>query len=80
LLEITDNFSGADIESFCREAAMVALRENINKRKVSKNHFKEALKSVHPTITDEIVKFYQEFEKILRRGSIRKKPEEQFFV
>ncbi len=80
LLEITDNFTGADIESFCREAAMVALRENINKRKVSKNHFKEALKSVHPTITDEIIKFYQEFEKILRRGSIGKKPEEQFFV
>lgn len=80
LLEITDNFTGADIESFCREAAMVALRENINKRKVSKNHFKEALKSIHPTITDEIIKFYQEFEKILRRGSIRKKPEEQFFV
>jgi len=80
LLDITNSFSGADIESLCREAAMVALRENINKRKVSKIHFKKALEYVHPTLTDDIIKFYQEFEKILRRGSIEKKPEEQFFV
>ncbi|MFX1468018.1 MAG: CDC48 family AAA ATPase, partial [Promethearchaeota archaeon] len=35
LNEISDGFSGADIETWCREAAMIALRENIRARKVS---------------------------------------------
>ncbi|MFX1306549.1 MAG: CDC48 family AAA ATPase, partial [Promethearchaeota archaeon] len=39
LNEISDGFSGADIETWCREAAMIALRENIRARKVSIEHF-----------------------------------------
>ena len=80
LIEMTDNFSGADIESFCREAAMVALRENIRARKVTLEHFKDGINEVHPSITDEITKWYQEFETHLKRGKIGKKSEDSIFL
>jgi transitional endoplasmic reticulum ATPase len=80
LLDMSENFSGADIESFCREAAMVALRENIRARKVAIEHFKLAIEDVHPSVSEEMIKFYKEFEKILRSARIVKKGEEQLFV
>ncbi|MEM2958437.1 MAG: CDC48 family AAA ATPase, partial [Candidatus Jordarchaeaceae archaeon] len=45
------NFVGADIEAVCREAAILALREDINADKVYMRHFEAALKKVHPTVT-----------------------------
>ena len=38
--ELTEDFTGADIETLCREAAMIALRENIRARKFTFEHFK----------------------------------------
>ena len=77
---IDDGFSGADIETLCREAAMIALRENIRARKVSIEHFKEARKDVHPTITPEIEKWYEEFGQKLKRRRIEKTKEDRLFV
>ena len=37
--EKTEGYTGADIESLCREAAMLALREDINTEKVKKKDF-----------------------------------------
>ncbi|GAF99324.1 unnamed protein product, partial [marine sediment metagenome] len=53
---IGDGFSGADIETWCRESAMIALRENIRARKISLEHFKEAIADIHPTITPDMKK------------------------
>ncbi|TFF90876.1 MAG: AAA family ATPase [Promethearchaeota archaeon] len=80
LIKEIDGFSGADIETFCREAAMIALRENIRARKVSLDHFQEARNSVYPSITDEIVKWYEEFGEKLKRRRIKKSKEEGLFV
>ena len=43
LAEKTQGYTGADLENLCREAALSALRENINTTKVASQHFKAAL-------------------------------------
>ncbi len=80
LVNMTEGFSGADIETWCREAAMGALRENIRARKVSIEHFNDAKEEIHPTITPEILKWYEDFGKKLRRRKIQKQKEEELFV
>ncbi|MCS7135739.1 MAG: CDC48 family AAA ATPase [Nitrososphaerota archaeon] len=63
LAEITEGYTGADIEAVCREAAMVAARENINIDKVSMRHFEAALQKIKPSVT-EVEK--AEYDKIIR--------------
>ena len=78
---IGEGFSGADIETWCREAAMIALRENIRARKVSLEHFKEAREQIHPTITPDLVKWYESFaEKLKRRRIQGEEKEDRLFV
>ncbi len=52
LAKKTHGYSGADIEAVCREAAMIALREDIKSKKVSREHFEKALKKISPSISD----------------------------
>jgi transitional endoplasmic reticulum ATPase len=62
LAEITHDFVGADIEALCREAAILALRKNINIKNISMEYFEEALKKVRPSITDSDLKKYKLIE------------------
>ncbi|RLE59241.1 MAG: AAA family ATPase, partial [Thermoprotei archaeon] len=55
----TQGYTGADLEVLVREAGLAAIRENINIDKVYKRHFEEALKKVKPTLTPEIIRFYE---------------------
>lgn len=80
LTKDTEGFSGADIESWCREAAMIALRENLRARVITLEHFKEAKKEVNPSITPEIIKWYEEFGEKLKRRRIEETKEERLFV
>jgi len=73
LVDNTEGFSGADIESLCREAAMAALRENMKSKEVTKQNFEEALKKVSPSITKEILRFYENF--LARQRRIEKAEE-----
>ncbi len=57
----TEGYSGADIAAVCKEAGMLALREDLKAEEVSKEHFEEALKSVGPSITKDITDTYKEF-------------------
>eukprot|EP01104_Vermistella_antarctica_P013803 TRINITY_DN4244_c0_g1_i1.p1 TRINITY_DN4244_c0_g1~~TRINITY_DN4244_c0_g1_i1.p1 ORF type:complete len:745 (+),score=98.21 TRINITY_DN4244_c0_g1_i1:185-2419(+) len=43
LAQKTDGFTGADIENACREAALIALRENIEMERVMQRHFSQAI-------------------------------------
>ncbi|MHA2180325.1 MAG: CDC48 family AAA ATPase, partial [Promethearchaeota archaeon] len=80
LSELTEGFSGADIETWCREAAMIALRENIRARKVTVEHFKESRNDMHPTLTKEIVDWYEKFGEKLKRRRIEETKEDRLFV
>jgi len=72
LAEKTENYSGADIEALCREAAMIAIRLNDKAKKVTKDHFEKAMKSVRASITPDITKFYQKISETLGSGIAKK--------
>ncbi len=52
----TQNFSGSDLTSLCREAAVHAMRNNSSK--ISSQDFANSLKQVKPSITKEVDKWY----------------------
>ncbi len=62
LADMTEGYVGADIEAICREAVMLALREEINAEKVYMRHFIEALKKIKPSVTESMLSFYERFE------------------
>jgi transitional endoplasmic reticulum ATPase len=62
LAEETDGYTGADIEALAREAAMLALRENIDTKKVTKKHFEEAMEKVQPSVSKADQQRYKQVE------------------
>ncbi|MGC9114533.1 MAG: CDC48 family AAA ATPase [Fervidicoccaceae archaeon] len=72
LAEITEGYTGADIEALVREAGLRALREDINTREIMMRHFEDALQIVKPSINKQMVEFYIKwFER--SRQSIRRR-------
>ena len=69
------NYTGADIEAVCREAALIAMRAN--RKTVSKKHFEQAIERVRPTVTDEMMQYYDRMESMLVSGleSVRRSPD-----
>jgi transitional endoplasmic reticulum ATPase len=72
LAEVCDNYSGADIEALCREAAMIALRENEKAKIVAKEHFDKAMGFVRASITPDVIKFYDKISETLGSGVAKK--------
>jgi len=68
----TEGYVGADIEGVCREAGMIALRNNIKVKKVTEADFKAALKSVRPSATEETIKYYESIRESLESGMAKK--------
>jgi transitional endoplasmic reticulum ATPase len=77
LADMTENFSGADLEMFCREAGMLALKEHITpgmKREeliidrilVTREHFQRAHELIKPHLSkgvrDEYLKMIRDFQ------------------
>ncbi|RJS89929.1 AAA family ATPase [Candidatus Bathyarchaeota archaeon] len=56
----TAGYSGADLEALCREAALNALRRDINSKEVTLEDFTRAMKEIVPSITPEMEKWYRE--------------------
>ena len=83
LLEIakkTEGYTGADLEVLVREAGLLALRENINIDKVYARHFEEALKKVKPSLTQDIIKFYEAWNERARKVSKQQLTVTGFYV
>ncbi|MEE2629415.1 MAG: CDC48 family AAA ATPase [Candidatus Thermoplasmatota archaeon] len=61
-----DNYTGADIEAVCREAALIAMRDG--KKTVTKKHFEQATERVRPTVTEDMMQYYSKMEETLTSG------------
>ncbi|MCS7142832.1 MAG: CDC48 family AAA ATPase [Aigarchaeota archaeon] len=70
LARLTEGYTGADIESVCREAALTAARENIDVSRVSARHFLTALEKVKPSITDEMRREYEKIMKEFKKSMV----------
>ena len=66
--EVTDGYVGSDLEGIAREAAIEALRDDDEAEAVEMRHFRRAMESVRPTITDDILSYYEEIEEEFRGG------------
>ncbi|XP_069349275.1 ATPase family gene 2 protein homolog A isoform X1 [Eulemur rufifrons] len=58
----TDTYSGAEIIAVCREAALLALEENIQANRIMKKHFTQALSTVTPRIPESLRRFYEDYQ------------------
>ncbi len=67
LASMTKGYSGADLSSLCREAAMNALRKNIKAEKVTFEDFKMALEKIPPSISPDMDNWYKGFVKQIRK-------------
>ena len=78
LVNLTDNYSGADLEMLCREAGMLALGEHIkpglskeelilDKIVVDREHFELARSQIKPHISKEII---EEYIRIMRNFEV----------
>lgn len=69
LAELTDGYVGSDLENIAREAAIEALRDDVDAEEVEMRHFRRAMEGVRPTITEEIMDYYERIEQDFRGGS-----------
>jgi transitional endoplasmic reticulum ATPase len=58
----TEGYTGADLESLSREAAMLSLRESIDSKIVQKKHFEEAIQKIKPSVTKSTIDVYKKIE------------------
>ncbi len=54
----TEGYTGSDLKALVREAALSALREDMNASVVKMEHFIEAMNKIKPSINDQIVGYY----------------------
>ena len=76
LAQRTEGYVGSDMAALCREAGLVAIRENIKATKVTMAHFDEALKLTHGSVDPDSLKFYEEFARSTNRVRVGRRREE----
>ncbi|KAF0039978.1 hypothetical protein F2P81_008213 [Scophthalmus maximus] len=70
LVARTDKYSGAEITAVCREAALLALQEDIKAQRIEARHFEGALNTVKPRIPDSLVQSYISYQQ-RQHGGLR---------
>ncbi len=73
----TQGYSGADLEALCREAALFALREDINAKEVKMKHFEKALEKIKPSLSKELIEAYRKIAEGLKKAKIEEKEEKK---
>ena len=79
IAERTEGFVGADLEALCREAGILAMSEDFNAKKVHMRHFESALNEMRPSVTPELMNYYERLSETLK-GDIRKLREREVQV
>jgi transitional endoplasmic reticulum ATPase len=72
LADITDGYVGADLESLCRESAMLAMREDLDR--IEMRHFEEALQKIRATVSSDLTDHYQRVQEKFKGGTSAKEP------
>ncbi|KAK0422461.1 hypothetical protein QR680_007586 [Steinernema hermaphroditum] len=72
LAERTQGYSGAEVVAMCRNAALIAMRENLHAEHVTGAHFDESIRSVVPRTDKRTLEAYDRF----KRGEPSKDEEE----
>jgi transitional endoplasmic reticulum ATPase len=67
LANTSKSYSGADIDALCREAAMHALRRDVNSKEVTLADFQKATEKIGPSIQSDMEAWYKSFMKQVRR-------------
>ncbi|XP_077569468.1 ATPase family gene 2 protein homolog B [Stigmatopora nigra] len=52
-------YTGADLENLCKEAALLALQENIEASSIKHTHFMQSLQQTSPSLTAQQIQTYQ---------------------
>jgi transitional endoplasmic reticulum ATPase len=68
IAERTEGYVGSDLETIGREAAIEALRDDPDATEVEMQHFRRAMESVRPTITDDLMSYYEEMKDQFKGG------------
>ena len=71
LARLTENYSGADLGALVREAFLQAVRESLIVKKIERRHFMKALELVRPSLSEDLIKFYLEWNERIRRSPPR---------
>ena len=73
IAQITEGYSGADLENVCREAGMEAIREKMTDLKTIENkYFEYALTKIKSTLPREIIeKYYNMAKQITESRNIK---------
>jgi transitional endoplasmic reticulum ATPase len=77
LAEKTEGYVGADIEAVCREAAIFALRHDINAKSIAMKYFEDALKKVRPSVSKDVDEAYKEIGKAFTSARGKEMKEER---
>lgn len=67
LADATDGYVGADIASVCREAGLLAYRENREAEKIRGCHFASALKNIAPSVNEKTFAEYESIGKDIKK-------------
>ena len=76
----TEGYTGADLEGFVRDAAMLALRESIDAKEVKKKYFEEALKKIKPSVTASTINVYKKVEESFLKSAKAALPTEGSYL
>jgi transitional endoplasmic reticulum ATPase len=69
IAQITEGYSGADLENVCREAGMQAIREKMNELEtIEQKHFDFALSKINSTLPKEIIEKYMSIAKEITKS------------
>ncbi|MFW9970543.1 MAG: CDC48 family AAA ATPase [Candidatus Odinarchaeota archaeon] len=69
IAQLTEGYSGADLENLCREAGMQAIREKMTElEKIEQKHFDFALSKINSTLPKEVIEKYENMAKEITKS------------